>query len=132
LLHYLRSQKQWLGLTIVPLLLMVWLSLSCQNCFAAKIEMTAACDHQASMECCTPVHKQDKSGPVKCDTYHVVSQAVIADDVVLHVNDHVLPDMVASRLASFPDPVPSEYRYSRVKAFHFTHPIFKHYRVLLI
>jgi len=131
-LHTLRKQKQWLGLTLVPLLLMVWLSLTCQNCFAAKADVSAACDHQVQMECCPSGHMHDQSDNGSCDASHMVTQAVVIDTATFKTTDHVFPDMASVDVVGFPKPLPLAYRLSRVKVVHSPHSIFKHYRILLI
>lgn len=132
MLHYLRQQKQWLGMIIIPLLLTVWFSLACQTCFAASAEMSVSCNHQVNTECCSQEQAPAHSDHASCEVSHVTSQVVTVDDATLQAADYQLSDLLAVNAFAFPVSLPSVHPYFSVKAPRFTYSIFKHYRVLLI
>ncbi len=88
-MDYFRQHKQITGLALLPVLLLVWLSFSCQDCFAASLSDSVQKVHVA-MDCCPPgMHndssqQMDKSG---CDNNYLMDQPAIADEFSPQLTD---------------------------------------------
>jgi len=134
-MEYFRQHKQMTGLLLLPVLLLVWLSFSCQDCFAGSLSDSAQKMHVA-MDCCPPgMHddssqQMDKSG---CDNNYLMDQPVIADQASPQLADFQMVMLPVNELdfeASYPllkQPV----HLTRVTV-PFSDRSFSSYRILLI
>jgi len=137
LLHSLRQNRHWLVMMMTSVLLMVWLTLSCQNCFAMEIQ-NAATSH-ASMDCCPSGMQQDQDTPEKmdgmtgnCVTANLMDQPVVAEDINLQLDDQTL--LALSVYASdYPSSPSSGVLISaKQNPVSFSQRLFSSYRILLI
>ena len=76
---------------VVSVLLLVWSSLACQNCFA--MDMSAPSSMHATMDCCptsmdSPEDVNDSQAG-KCTTAYMVQQPVVIDEIQLLSFDQI-------------------------------------------
>jgi hypothetical protein len=123
----------------MPALLLVWLSFSCQNCFADSETENAQKLH-AAMDCCPSTahtkHAQaDMFDGQGCDTNYLINQPMLADEGTMAIQladfvDVLLP-VAEARFASVypsliqPPGVDKDPQY-------FSDRLFSSYRILLI
>jgi len=134
-MDYFRQHKQMTGFLLLPVLLLVWLSFSCQNCFADTLTDSMQQVHVA-MDCCPSGmhaddgHQLDTSG---CDNNNLLNQPAITDEVTQQLSDFQLVLLPLDEIA-FESTYPillQPTALSRVSE-PFSDRSFSSYRILLI
>lgn len=117
----------------MSVLLLIWLSFSCQNCFADSGSESAQSLHVA-MNCCPPgdhdEHDQ-QTGMSGCDNNYLMNQPVIAEEVSVQLTDFQIALLPVSDYrfeANYPDLIQPVIRQPE----HFSDRLFLSYRILLI
>ena len=136
MLQTLRQNSQSIAMFITSILLFVWLTLSCQNCFAMEVQ--AGSDMHASMECCPPDLKKGESDNTadaasdKCVAAQLLEQPVLSDELSVQLDDQI--DIKLSVHASDYPSSPSSGLLRAVQSNpdSFSHRLFSSYRILLI
>ena len=121
----------------MPALLLVWLSFSCQNCFADNATESAQKLH-AAMDCCPSAahgeHAQtDKAESQGCDTNYLVNQPMLSDEGAIQLADFVdvlLPVTEARLAAVYPSLIQPTGLDKDPQ--YFSDRLFSSYRILLI
>jgi len=119
---------------VTSVLLFVWLSLSCQNCFAIDVQENS----HASMDCCpTGMQLNQGSGHAdvladNCATASLIDQPAVSEEIKLQVEDqHLLAISVYA--ADYPSSASSgAVGFNQQQSFPFSHRLFSSYRILLI
>jgi len=132
LLHLFRQNKQLIATLIAPVMLMIWLSLSCQNCFAA--DMDAASPDHAAMDCCPSkvVSDTDSLDMADCPVNKLTQQPVVTDEAKFQIEDGV--DAAIVLFESDYLAAPSSGRLLVTTSDHtsFSPRLFSSYRILQI
>ncbi len=134
MLALIRQHKQLFSMLLLPALVLVWLSFSCQNCFADSQTESAQKMH-AAMDCCPmDAHSEHEHGDKQgCDTNYLINQPVLSDHgaaKLVDFSDVVLPITVASFTAVYPlliQPIAVDRQDDYFSDRHFSS-----YRILLI
>ena len=121
----------------MPAIMLVWLSFSCQNCFADSNTESAQKLH-AAMDCCpSDAHSEhahnDMSDSQGCDTNYLVNQPMLTDEGALQLADFVdvlLPVAEARFAAVYPSLIQPTGLDKEPQ--YFSDRLFSSYRILLI
>ena len=121
----------------MPAIMLVWLSFSCQNCFADSNTESAQKLH-AAMDCCpSAAHSEhahnDMSDSQGCDTNYLVNQPMLTDEGALQLADFVdvlLPVTEARFAAVYPSLIQPTGLDNDPQ--YFSDRLFSSYRILLI
>ena len=135
LLDYFRQHKQMTGFLLMPVLLLVWLSLTCQDCEAVTLQDSAKASHLA-MDCCPPGShsgEHDHMDMSDCDSNQLMSEPAISAEAAVQLSDFQVVMLPVAELrfeASYPDliqPIVIEQASDQ-----FSNRLFSSYRILLI
>lgn len=135
MLDSLRQHKQMTGFILMPVLLLVWLSFTCQDCEAGTVQNTAKASHMA-MDCCPPGShsgEHDHQDMSDCDNNQLMSQPAINVEAAVQLSDFQVVMLPVAELrfeASYPNliqPVVIEQ-----ESEYFSNRLFSSYRILLI
>jgi len=119
----------------MPVFLMVWLSFSCQDCFADTISDSAQKMHVA-MDCCPPGahHAQDDAVDMSgCDNNYLMNLPTITDQAAAQLADFqivMLPVATIRFEANYPNLIVPVARQHEPAPF--SDRLFSSYRILLI
>jgi hypothetical protein len=121
---------------VLTMLLMAWLSLTCQNCFANTEDASLM---HANMECCLEGghsdHGHTEFDHKSCGSNYLMSQpvvATVADNTVIQSGDQtiVLLPVTLHDSSSLP---PDRYQHAGLNQdVYFSPRLFSSYRILLI
>lgn len=139
MLHFLRQNKQGFGALATTLLLMVWLSLTCQNCFAnsnfADSNEEASLLH-AAMDCCSEEgysdHNRTEFDHKSCEPNYLTNQPVAVEKIVMQSGNQVF-ELLPVSLGDSSVPSPDRYQQAGLSQDSYFSPrLFSSYRILLI
>ena len=141
MLHFLRQNKQCFGALVLTVLLMGWLTLTCQNCFADTGTDTEDVSlMHANMECCSEGGHSDHGHTAfdhkSCGSNYLMSQPVVvanvADNMVIQSGDPVIVLLPVSLDASSFSPPDNLQHAGLNQDVYFYTRLFSSYRILLI
>lgn len=134
MLNLIRRHKQIAGIFLLPVLLLVWLSFSCQDCFASSMTEKAQQDH-AAMDCCpmgSQTGQHDHQDMSDCDNMYLQNQPALSAEATTQLGDMqmlLLPVAEMRFEASYPELIPP---FIRTLPEPFSDRLFSSYRILLI
>lgn len=122
------------------MLLMGWLTLTCQNCFADTVADTEGASlMHANMECCSEGGHSDHGHTAfdhkSCESNYLMSQpvvATVADNMVIQSGDQTIVLLPVSLHASSFSPPDNLQHAGLNQDIYFSPRLFSSYRILLI
>lgn len=120
---------------VTSVLLLVWLTLSCQNCFAEDVDI-ASTGHTA-MGCCPYDSQHDKGEHMdattgNCATASLLVQPVVLEDINILMGDQFDLAMSSYNVDYALPPSSGYVSFSTQSTTSFSQRLFSSYRILLI
>jgi len=120
---------------VTSTLLVVWLTLSCQNCFASDVD--AASTTHASLGCCPSDLQHDKGEHMdamtgNCATASLLVQPVVSEEIRIHMGDQFDLAVSIYNVDYALPPVSRYVSFSTQSTTSFSQRLFSSYRILLI
>ena len=134
MLHLFRQHRLPFAALLVPALLLVWMSFSCQNCFADTMQTSTQKIH-AAMDCCPPnAHQQhEQHDSQACDHNYLLKQPMLTDGASVQLPVFANLEWTIAELL-FTDIEPVLIRSSQFDnpPDYYSDRLFSSYRILLI